>query len=63
MIQITVSVIILIYNGFTRLDKTVLNATVTKEIILINDGSTDDSAEICQQYADIFPEYDFFMSE
>lgn len=54
-----VSVIIPIYNGFEKLNETVLHAEVTKEILLVNDGSTDNSANVCQMYAERFPEVRF----
>lgn len=54
-----ISIIIPIYNDFRKLDTSVLYAKTEKEIILINDGSTDNSAAICRSYADYFPEVIF----
>ncbi|MBE6848557.1 MAG: glycosyltransferase [Ruminococcus sp.] len=54
-----ISIVIPIYNGFTALDPAVLHAAVDKEIILVNDGSTDNSAAVCQGYADRYPEVIF----
>ena len=50
-----ISVIIPIYNSSKTLKRT-LNSVVNQnyknlEIILVNDGSTDDSLSICEQYA------------
>ncbi len=51
----TISVIIPVYNTAKYLQKcieSVLNQTYKDfEIILVNDASTDNSLEICQQYA------------
>lgn len=47
-----ISIIIPVYNGFRQLDPAVLHADTEKEIILVNDGSEDDSAKYCQEYAD-----------
>lgn len=55
----SVSIIIPIYNGFKKLDEEVLGAEVSKEIILINDGSTDNSADACREYAEKIPEVVF----
>ena len=50
-----ISVIIPIYNSSQTLERTI-NSVITQtyknlEIILVNDGSTDDSIEICKKYA------------
>ncbi len=54
--KISVSVIVPIYNASPYLEKcldSVVNQTLKNiEIILINDGSTDNSEEICKAYAD-----------
>jgi len=51
-----ITVIVPIYNSAAYLDrclKTVLNQTHTElEIILVNDGSTDSSPELCDRYAE-----------
>lgn len=53
--NINVSVIIPVYNSekyIERCIKSVVNQSYkTLEIIIINDGSTDDSLEICKKYA------------
>ena len=50
-----ISVIIPVYNVSIYLRQcldSIINQTYTQlEILLINDGSTDDSLEICQEYA------------
>ena len=51
-----ISVIIPIYNSSQTLERTI-NSVITQtyknlEIILVNDGSTDDSIEICKKYAE-----------
>lgn len=50
-----ISVIIPVYNAAKTLSKTIESLTnqtyKNLEIILINDGSTDDSLKICQEYA------------
>lgn len=50
-----VSVIVPVYNGGTELNRcidSILNQTYQKiELILIDDGSTDSSLEICREYA------------
>lgn len=54
-IEISISIIIPIYNCETYLHQclnSVVNQTFTNiEIILVNDGSTDNSGSICNQYA------------
>lgn len=54
-----ISIVIPVYNGFRTLDPAILHAAVEKEIILVNDGSTDDSASVCQDYADRYAEVIF----
>ena len=54
-----ISIVIPIYNGFHSLSSAVLDAEVDKEIILINDGSTDDSAKLCAEYAENYNEVKF----
>ena len=54
-----ISIIIPIYNRATYLDRCItsaLNQTgVSTEIILVDDGSTDNSLEVCRSYADSHP--------
>ena len=54
MEEIKISIIVPIYNTAAFLEKcldSIVNQTLKEiEIILINDGSTDNSAEICQRY-------------
>ncbi len=50
-----VSIIIPIYNGFQKLDDEVLHTRAEKEILLVNDGSEDDSAQYCREYARQYP--------
>jgi len=50
-----VSVIIPVYNAETMVEKAVLSATIqpeTAEVILIDDGSLDNSLRVCQDLAD-----------
>lgn len=54
-----ISIIIPIYNRFHGLSSAVLNAKVDKEIILVDDGSTDDSAKLCAEYAESYSEVKF----
>ncbi len=54
-----ISIVIPIYNGFRKLDPAVLHAAAEKEIILVNDGSTDDSARVCRDYASRYQEVKF----
>ncbi|EOS69968.1 hypothetical protein C818_02131 [Lachnospiraceae bacterium MD308] len=53
--KILISVIVPVYNTaqyLPRCIESVLNQTLTNiELILVNDGSTDNSSEICNQYA------------
>ena len=52
-----VSIIVPVYNAEKYLEKTIqsiLNQTLKEiQIILVNDGSTDSSQEICEKYAKI----------
>lgn len=54
-----ISVIVPVYNAQNSLDRCIqslLNQTYTNiEILLVNDGSRDDSLEICQRYAQMDP--------
>lgn len=56
---IMVSVIIPVYNGFKGIDPNVIKAKVTKEIILIDDGSEDNSAQICTSLANKYEDIIF----
>lgn len=64
---VAVSVVIPVYNVEKYLDETiqsVLNQELQDfEIILVNDGSTDSSAVICQKYASLDPRIYFFDQE
>lgn len=51
-----ISVVIPVYNGFQGVPKSVLEAGTEKEILLVNDGSTDNSAEICREWEKKYPE-------
>ena len=55
--MLTVSVIVPVFNTSSYLSRcidSIINQTYRDiEIILIDDGSTDDSAEICKEYASI----------
>lgn len=50
------SIIIPIYNGYEYIHRcldSIINQTFTSyEVILVNDGSTDNSAELCLQYSE-----------
>lgn len=58
-----ISIIIPVYNGFQKLDNAVLNADTEKEIILVNDGSEDDSASVCKAYAQQYPQVVRFIDK
>ena len=53
--EVKFSIIVPVYNTGHYLDEalnTLLNQTCTDfEVILINDGSTDSSSDICEQYS------------
>ena len=53
--QINVSVIIPVYNAENYIEQclvSLLNQTYKRfELILVNDGSTDHSGQICEEYA------------
>lgn len=59
MIEPKVSVIVPIYNAEKTLsrclDSIIKQTYINKEIILINDGSTDTSENICVEYCELFP--------
>ena len=64
-----VSVIVPVYNSEGYLEEclnSLLMQTLEQasmEVLLINDGSTDGSLEICQQYADIYDNFKVFSKE
>ncbi len=58
-----ISIIIPIYNGFRTLDPAVLQADTEKEILLVNDGSEDDSAAVCARYAAQYPDMVRFIDK
>jgi len=61
------SIIIPVYNVENYLkkciDSVISEALSDYEIILVNDGSTDSSPEICQSYAEAYPELIRFISK
>ena len=65
--EIKVSVIVPVYNTIDYLDKclsSLLNQTMKeKEIILVDDGSTDGSGEVLEQYAQKYPEMKVIHTE
>lgn len=62
-----ISIIIPIYNSqhtISRCIESVIKQTLQDyEIILINDGSTDNSEFICKEYAKLYPQIRFFTKE
>lgn len=56
MLNVKYSIIIPVYNAEQHLDQCInslLNQTINNfEIIIVNDGSTDSSPQLCQQFAD-----------
>jgi glycosyltransferase involved in cell wall biosynthesis len=59
--QLKVSVLMLVYQHAEFLQEAIESVLAQKcqfefEFILINDASTDESAKICQQYADLYPQ-------
>lgn len=62
-----VSVIIPIYNCEKCLNKcldSLANQTLKEvQVIMINDGSTDSSGEICQNYAKVYPNFEYHYKE
>lgn len=67
MKQITVSVIIPVYNAEKFLEKcldSIVKQTLENfEIILVNDGSTDHSGDICERYASEYSNIFVFHKE
>ena len=67
--QYKVSVIVPVYNVEKELPfclNSLVAQTINKdeiEVLLINDGSTDDSLNLCLQYANIFPFFKVFTKE
>jgi len=65
--DIDVSVVVPVYNMEKRLKNcldSLLAQTLQKiEFILVNDGSTDNSGAICQEYADKFPDKIRFITQ
>ncbi len=65
--MLTVSVIVPVFNTSSYLSRcidSIINQTYRDiEIILIDDGSTDDSAEICKEYASIDSRIKYFFQE
>lgn len=61
------SVIIPVYNAEKTLDRCLMSLVSQDypdaEIILVNDGSTDDSEKICQSYADRFTQIRYIRKE
>lgn len=58
-----VSVIIPVYNGFKGLDSVIIKSKISKEILLIDDGSEDDSARKCAALAKKYPEIKFISKK
>lgn len=54
--EIMVSIVIPVYNNFSSLKSSVLKAKVNKEILLIDDGSEDNSPVLCSELASKYPE-------
>lgn len=59
MDKILISIIMPVYNGEKTLRRAIKNIATQMnepiELILVNDGSVDNSLAICQEYADTFP--------
>lgn len=62
------SVVIPVYNGGQTISRVVescikhLASTIVLEIILVNDGSSDDSEEVCKQLVEIYPTFILFAN-
>lgn len=67
MCQELVSIIVPVYNAEKYLDRcvrSILHQTYPSiEVILVDDGSTDDSLSICERYADEYPNVKIFHTE
>jgi glycosyltransferase involved in cell wall biosynthesis len=62
------SVVIPVYNGGQTITRVVencikyLSSPLDLEIILVNDGSTDDSEEVCKQLVEMYPNFILFAN-
>ena len=62
------SVVIPVYNGGQTISRVVescikhLASTLVLEIILVNDGSSDDSEEVCKQLVEMYPKFVLFAN-
>ena len=62
------SVVIPVYNGGQTISRVVescikhLASTIVLEIILVNDGSSDDSEEVCKQLVEMYPKFVLFAN-
>ena len=69
MFKYRISVIVPIYNVEEYIEnclKSLVNQTIDKndlEVILINDGSPDNSGEICKKYAEEYPFFKYYEKE
>ena len=62
--EVKISVVVAVYNTEKWLDKCIeslLNQTKCfSEIVLVDDGSTDDSLTICEKFQGLYPEIKVF---
>lgn len=58
-----VSVIVPVYNGVNSIERclnSLLNQSIPVEIIVIDDGSTDGTSDVCEMYSELYPNIRYF---